>query len=156
MVAAFVNFNKTLDTTSFVKPDVQNVFVVSNPDGSVFTAPSSSLSTYNQGQTSSINSAATTNATVAKNKAGYITSIYASNANAAVRYLKIYNKATAPTVGTDTPVLVYAIPAAGSINFDLEGQRFSNGISYAVTTGVADSDTGAVAANEVKVSINYR
>lgn len=155
-MVAYINFSKTLDTTGYVRPDAQNVYALFNADGSAFTAPTASLSTYNQGQTSSLNSASGTNATIAKNKPGYLTSVYASNANAAVRYLKIYNKATAPTVGTDTPVLVYAIPATGSINFDLEGQRFSNGISYATTTGVADSDTGAVAANEIKVSLNYR
>jgi hypothetical protein len=104
------------------------------------------------------NSAATTNARTIKATAGTVYNIVASNANAAVRYLKLYNTATAPTVGTTVPVLTIAIPAAGTtppINFGAMGHRFSTGISMALTTGVADSDTAAVAANEIKVVTSY-
>ena len=38
-------------------------------------------------------------------------SLAVSNANAAVRYVKLYNKATAPVVGTDVPVATFALPA---------------------------------------------
>jgi len=98
-------------------------------------------------------SAASTNATSLKGSAGTLYAIYAVNLNAAVRYLKFYNKASAPTVGTDTPVLTLPIPAsatgAGFIwNLD-PGADFSTGIAYATTTGVADADTAAVAANEI-------
>src|SRR6478609_1266318 len=43
-------------------------------------------------------------------------SISASNANAALRYVKLYNKATAPVVGTDIPTCVFAIPPSNSVN----------------------------------------
>lgn len=153
---SYIGFTRVVDTTSFVTAESQSYFKILNPDGSAATAATASNSVSGLSQTKSVNSLASTNATVVKARSGYITSVSASNANAAVRYLKIYDKATAPTVGTDVPVLIYAIPAASSINVDLEGQRFANGIGFATTTGVADSDTGAVAANEVKVSVNYR
>lgn len=98
-------------------------------------------------------SAATTNATSLKASAGTLFSLYVVNLNAAVRYLKFYNKASAPTVGTDTPVATFPIPASATgagfaINLD-PGFDFSTGIAYALTTGVADADTAAVAANEI-------
>ncbi len=86
--------------------------------------------------------------------------ITVTNTNAAVRYLKIYNKASAPIVGTDTPVLVFAIPAAttgagSNIPIGVPGIKFVTGIAFALTTGAADSDTAAVAANEIIVNLAY-
>lgn len=104
-----------------------------------------------------INSAATTNATSVKTSAGTLYNISASNTNAAARYLKLYNKASAPVVGTDVPVLILLLPAGASIDHDfgLVGHRFTTGIALALTTGIADSDTGAVAANEIKVITSF-
>jgi len=106
---------------------------------------------------SAINSAASTNATSVKNAAGNIFSITASNTNAAARFVKLYNKASAPTVGTDVPVLTIPIPANSAVNleFGTPGWRFATGIALAITAGAADSDTAAVAANEVKVLTAY-
>jgi hypothetical protein len=105
-------------------------------------------------------SAATTNATNVKGSAGQLGFVQVININAAVRYLKLYNKATAPTVGTDTPVQTYAIPAATTgagftLNFG-PGLEFTTGIGFALTTGVADADTNAVAANEITVNLGYK
>lgn len=104
-----------------------------------------------------VNSAASTNATSTKNSAGTVWSILASNINAAARYLKLYNKASAPTVGTDTPVMTIPLPAGQvvSINLNSNGLRFGTGIAWALTTGAADNDTGAVAAGEHKIAIAY-
>jgi hypothetical protein len=104
-------------------------------------------------------SAATTNATSVKASAGTVYSIYAVNLNAAVRYLKLYNKASAPTVGTDTPVATFPIPASATgagftINLPF-GFDFSTGIALATTTGYLDADTGAVAAGEIFVVLTY-
>lgn len=111
------------------------------------TTPSQSL----------VNSLATTNATVVKASAGTIWSLVVSNANPAKRYLKLYNKATAPVVGTDVPVLTVPLPAEEvvSINLGSNGLRLSAGISFALTTGSADSDTAAVGASEIKVALAY-
>ena len=101
-------------------------------------------------------SAATTNATSVKASAGQVYSITAMNQNAAVRYLKLYNLATAPTVGTSTPVQVYALPPSGGITLSFPvGMAFSTGIALATTTGAADSDTGAVALNEIVISLTF-
>lgn len=106
-------------------------------------------------------SAATTNATSAKGSAGQVYGWVITNTNAAVCYVKLYNKATAPTVGTDTPVMTLAVPgnAAGAGMIAAEftsGIAFGTGIGFAITTGAADSDTGAVAANEVLVNLLYK
>lgn len=106
-------------------------------------------------------SAATTNATSVKGSGGAIYAIQCFSINAAVRYLKLYNKATAPTVGSDTPVKTLAIPGdtTGSgflLQYGAVPALFSTGIAFALTTGIADADTGAVAANEIVVNIDYR
>jgi len=101
--------------------------------------------------------AASTNATVAKAGPGRLFGWSASNINAAVRYLKVYNTATAPTVGTTVPVLTIALPIGGTASHDLgDGIVFPAGISFALTTGVADADTGAVSADEHAVHLFYR
>ena len=93
--------------------------------------------------------AASTNATVAKASAGDIHRVTGYNAAATVRYLKLYNKATAPTVGTDTPVLTLALKPLDAFNIEIGGYYCSAGISYALTTGAADADTGAVTAADI-------
>lgn len=103
-------------------------------------------------------SAATTNATVIKASAGTLGHISASNVNAAARYLKFYNKATTPTVGTDVPVLTYIIPgntAGAGTNIPLppQGINFSTGISFAITTEATDAGSTGVAVSEIV--INY-
>lgn len=99
-------------------------------------------------------SAASTNATNSKGSAGILHDISVNNINAAVRYLKLYDKSTAPTVGTDTPKRVIAIPAGASINLVLDIE-FTSGIGWALTTGIANADTGAVAANEHVVGLSW-
>lgn len=104
-------------------------------------------------------SAATTNATVVKASAGQVYSVQVFNVNAAARYLKLYNKATSPTVGTDVPVKTILIPGntagAGTALKWTQGLAFSAGISFALTTGVADADVAAVAASEIVVNVDY-
>lgn len=107
--------------------------------------------------TSAVNSAATTNATSVKASAGNLYAIAASNASASPRFLKLYNKASAPTVGTDVPVLVIPIAANSIVMFEFGrlGQRFSLGIALAITGAIGDTDTTAIGAAEVKVCTTY-
>jgi len=105
-------------------------------------------------------SAATTNATNVKASAGTVYMITASNVNAAVRYLKFYNKASAPTVGTDTPVFTFAIPgntagAGTNIPLPAMGVNFGTGISFATTTEATDAGTTGVAISEIVINIAY-
>lgn len=101
-------------------------------------------------------SAATTNATSVKGGAGVVYHLSVTNTNSSPRYIRFYNKASAPTVGTDTVVYALAIPGSGgaTINFTY-GLPFTTGIAYSLTTGAADTDTTAVAADEVKVNVVY-
>src|SRR6185437_2403366 len=104
-------------------------------------------------------SAATTNATSVKASAGSVGVIVVGNVASTVAYLKFYNKASAPTVGTDTPVFVVPIPGntagAGATVPLGPGLSFTTGIAFAVTGLLADTDTTAVAANNVSVSLGY-
>jgi hypothetical protein len=65
------------------------------------------------------------------------------NSGDGVRYVKFYNKASAPVVGTDVPLITIGIPAVSSSSFTLPalvGIDFSIGISFAITLGAADGD----------------
>jgi len=74
--------------------------------------------------------------------------------------VKLYNTAGAPTVGTDTPVMVIRVPGntagAGIVIPFPHGVAFATGIGIGVTTGVADNDTTAPTANEVIVNLMYK
>lgn len=104
-----------------------------------------------------VSAAASTNATSVKASAGDLGKIVGFNAAAAKRYLKLYNKASAPVVGTDTPVMTLTLPAGASFNFDFQmGHYFSTGIAYALTVNAADADTTALTAADVEgLSITY-
>lgn len=106
---------------------------------------------------SNISSAATTNATSIKTSAGTVYSVTASNTGASAAFVKLYNKASAPTVGTDVPVLTIPVPAGVAVNipFGTTGHRFATGIALAITNLAADSDATAVAAAQVKVLTSY-
>ena len=105
-------------------------------------------------------SAASTNATSLKASAGQVFMITASNVNAAACYLKFYNKASAPTVGTDTPILTFIIPgntagAGTNIPVPACGIAFDTGIAFATTVEATDAGTTGVAADEVVINIAY-
>lgn len=102
-------------------------------------------------------SAATTNATSVKTAAGALASLYALNTNAAVRYLKIYDKASAPTVGTDAPVLTMALPASSGtpLNLGDNGLALANGLAFALTANATDADATAIGAGDVILTLLY-
>lgn len=102
-------------------------------------------------------SAATTNATSLKATPGQIGGWYIFNNAAAVRYVKLYNKASAPTVGTDVPVWVIGVPAGGAANMEFtNGLQFPVGIAYATTTGITDADATAVALSDLSISLAWK
>ena len=83
-----------------------------------------------------------------------------SNVSAETRYFKLYNKASAPTVGTDAPILVLPVPAGSfaSPNLGPLGFRCATGIAWALlgSAGAADSATTVCSdANTTKVTISY-
>lgn len=99
-------------------------------------------------------------ATNVKASAGQLGWLHVSNVNAEERYLKFYNSASAPTAGSGTPVLTFLIPGATTgngftINFGA-GIEFSSGIGFTLVTGVADSNSTSVTADETVVNLGYK
>jgi hypothetical protein len=105
----------------------------------------------------------TNNSTNLKASAGTVYGIQLSGLGAAPAYLKLYDKATAPTCGTDTPVAVYMIPAnstaanggGNNANFAV-GKAFTLGIGYCVVTGIPATDNTAVAAATYAINIDWK
>lgn len=80
-----------------------------------------------------------------------------TNTTASARHVKFYDKASAPSVGTDVPKRTVSLAANTTQEIDfVRGKLFSLGLWVSVTTGVADTDTGAPSANDVLVTIDYQ
>lgn len=96
----------------------------------------------------SLVTAATTNGANIKATAGNLFEIAVSNVTAATIFVKFYNKATAPTVGTDVPIITIPVTAGQTIalEFGRLGKRFALGIGIAVTAAAAATDTTVVTA----------
>jgi hypothetical protein len=100
--------------------------------------------------------AATTNATSVKASTGRVFGWQLTNTTAAAKYVRLYNLAAAPTVGTSTPVYNIVLPANATVNATFPmGIGHSTGIAYAITNAIADLDATAVAANDVLGAIYY-
>lgn len=104
-------------------------------------------------------SAASTNATLVKNARAGLFGGQIVNTNAAWRWLKIYNKASAPVVGTDVPVLTIGLPPNSHIPLaqivGTIGDNFATGLAYAITANSADNDATAIGAGDVVVNMLY-
>lgn len=63
-------------------------------------------------------------------------------------YLKLFDKASAPVLGTDTPAMTIMLPAGvpQRIDFGVETCAFKNGLAIAVTLNPADADATVLAA----------
>jgi len=94
----------------------------------------------------------------AKGSAGQVFGWYIHNNASAVRYVKFYNVlAAGVTVGTTVPDLTIPVPANSAANVEFtNGIAFSTAITVAATTGVADNDAGAPAANDVQIALFYK
>jgi len=126
-----------------VDAGTQRVVLATN-QASVATvaSPPTTVSTLN------VVTAATTNATSVKTSAGSLFEVTISNVTAATIYVKLFNKASAPTVGTDVPVVTIPVAAGATANlgFGQVGKRFATGIALAVTAASAATDTTVVTA----------
>lgn len=107
--------------------------------------------------------AATNNATLISTGKHTVYAAQLGGIGAAPAYLKIYDKATSPTCGTDTPIKTLIIPAAstaangaGSNIMIPLGAKISNGLGICVVTGIADSDNTAVAAATFVINLDYQ
>lgn len=104
-------------------------------------------------------SLASTNATLIVGQESKLFTVSAIGLTSSVRYLKFYDNSTAPTVGTDTPVFTIPVPAntqgAGIVITFNVPPLFNSGLGFAITSGSADNDTGAVGAGDVIVNLTY-
>lgn len=110
-----------------------------------------------------VSSAATTNGALIITSTHRVIGGQACNTTSTPKFVKLYNKATAPTVGTDTPLVTITIPGAASgttcMSFEplisVYGLSTPLGLGIAITGAFADSDTTATAANDVTVQLLY-
>jgi hypothetical protein len=107
--------------------------------------------------TSRIKSAASTNGTNVKASAGQVYGWYLYNNTSSAKFFKLYNKATSPTIGTDTPAFTVGIPPnGGCVQEFLNGIPFGTGIGYGITGGITDADTTATATDDVHGVLLYK
>jgi len=103
-----------------------------------------------------VNSAATTNAASIKATGANFFGLSVMNASASTKYVRLYNLATAPTVGTSVPIMVVAVPATSSKEIEyVPSLRFGTGLAVAITGGAAATDSTAVAAGDVQLLVSY-
>lgn len=87
----------------------------------------------------------------AKATPGRVFSLYGFNANAAVRYLQLFDKASAPASG-DVPIGEWALAASGGDRivgmeaFTVEGITLAKGVAWGIST-TRGSYTAATAAD---------
>ena len=83
------------------------------------------------------------------------------NCVAALKYLHYYDKATAPTVGTDVPFMTLVLPfGASSAGFRIaakwdSGIKFDLGLGMGITTTAADTGATGVTAADVVANTLY-
>lgn len=96
-------------------------------------------------------SAANTNATLVAAGAHNVYQIIAINTTGTIYYLKFYDKALAPTCGTDTPSLTLPVPfgqssSGGGFVIPMPtGSRFLAGVGFCLVGGIADNDNSNAA-----------
>lgn len=107
------------------------------------------------------NAGAATKANI-KASAGNVLSLRFTNANAAVRFLQLHNKATAPA-GTDTAQRSFLVPAGTTtqpavleldINYFAFAANFTTGIGWAVST-TDTTFTDSATASDHTIDLNY-
>lgn len=102
-----------------------------------------------------------TNATSVKASPGTVFNMIIHNTHAgggsgSAITVRLYNKATAPVVGTDVPMAIIHVPSHESkeINFT-SGITFTAGIAYSITAGDTLLDTTVVDADGVQIYMGY-
>ncbi len=138
------------------RKDMQSVYLLS-PSTNKSVEPQSDLGGLNDFH---LVSAASNNANNIKNAGGKVYGYDIYNTNAAVRYVKLYNKATAPAPATDNALLIrtIGIPPNGTKALHIAAGMagFVNGIGLATTTGSSDTDNTSVAAGDLIIEIDWK
>lgn len=106
------------------------------------------------GQNYALNSAATTNAASIVAVPATLINIVAINNAVTAAFIKLFDQATAPVTGTDTPIMILTIPASSNMFFSIP-MPFLLGLGIAVTNLITDLDNTAIAAGQVKIKLQY-
>jgi hypothetical protein len=135
-------------------PSTQSVVIANSPTLAAQLSPTSSFG-FTRYHT--LISAATTNATLVRGSPVSIPLIRVTNTTSTTKYLKIYDFAAVPTVGSTSVLLNYPIDpnVSQNIEFGTYGIRLTIGFAYAITGGQALNDTTPVGAGDVVVNVAY-
>lgn len=110
--------------------------------------------TANGATASRILATASNNLTNLKASAGQLYTIDVFNVAAYNVFLKLYNKASAPVVASDTPIMTIPIQAGGGYSKTWPmGLPFATGIAYAIVKLQADTDNTNVVAGDLTGNI---
>jgi len=130
----------------------QATVAVCNPDGSYLGAPTTGATAYTVFKNAGANATLNVKAT-----AGRVYSISCFNANAAIRYLQLHNKATAATAAEVPQFSIEVFPntttVIGTDFFGLNGEAFTTGISFAFSTTAWTYTAGT--ASDQSIQIRY-
>jgi hypothetical protein len=109
-----------------------------------------------------VNVTASANATLIKNTATVLFGCQVGNNSTSIAYLHIFNKATAPTPGTDSAIktLIIPGPSAGgggsNANFGPGGIALPLGLGITITAGIGTVDNTTIAtANQIVVNCDF-
>lgn len=92
-----------------------------------------------------------------KASAGQLYGVHVFNNAGYPVFVKFYDTASAPTVGTTTVVFVTGVQAGQARDVVIPaGLAFTSGIGIAIVKGIADSDATSVAASDCVVSVAYK
>lgn len=94
--------------------------------------------------------------TVIKASAGKLHSYRFHNNTASAKFAKFYNRTTAAAPATDVPIFTVIIPANGIASYlNPIGKAFATGITLYVSGGIAETDTTALAANDIVGHVDF-
>lgn len=111
------------------------------------------IASVSKSNTYKLDTGATVNSALIKAGARKVLGWAFSNVAAYAVYVKLYNKATAPTVGTDLPVITIPVAAGATITAPQVGggfDAFPLGLGIGATKAVGDSDTTVTVAHDVR------
>jgi hypothetical protein len=104
----------------------------------------------------SFRSAASTNSTLVAAGGRTIWDMSILNTTASQKFVKLYDKATAPVVGTDGVFENIGVAANSTLPIlSVVGRRFLLGIGFGITGAAPWADTTATAVGDVFLHINY-
>ncbi|WP_437606634.1 hypothetical protein WMF20_37560 [Sorangium sp. So ce834] len=92
-----------------------------------------------------------------KSSAGQVFGWHLANWGSSVAFVKLYNTAATPTVGTTEPALTLMVPAGQVVSAEhTNGIAFANGIGIGATAAASDNNTSAPGVNTMIVNVFYK